>query len=136
MSFEECEVLFMMIDGILLKLLGLEFDLGILSGYHLAVNMRVREKKTIKYRVDNLSPRELNGAEWEKEKFVNEQGAGVIAGWQVLYSGVLFVCVCIINYDPFGMYSDRLQGWQAEYLLYTDTTIDFSTLTGLLVFEL
>lgn len=29
--------------------------------------------------MDNLSPRELNGAEGEEKKFLNERGAGVIA---------------------------------------------------------
>lgn len=29
--------------------------------------------------MDKISPRELNGAEWEKGKVLNERGEGVIA---------------------------------------------------------
>lgn len=51
MSVEICEVCFIVTDGTLLgrNLVGLQFDLGILGGYHLDVDMRANSKKAIKY---------------------------------------------------------------------------------------
>lgn len=96
MSVEECEVCFIVTDGTFLRrnAVGLLFDFGFLGGYHLAVDMVANQRRQLKS-IDNLSPRELNGVEWEKKKFLSERGAGMIAAYQVLCSwacwGTVFV---------------------------------------------
>lgn len=59
--------------------------------------MRANQRRQLN--IDNLSPRELNGAEWEKRRFLNERGAGMIAASYVagrvirmLYLQLLLEC--------------------------------------------